>query len=69
LISGSAVPDLASSANSIGSRVSARISRSPSLVRSSTVAVTMPSTELSIGTTARSVSPALTAARAAPIEG
>jgi hypothetical protein len=68
-MSGSAVPGLASSANSIISRVSARMSRSPSLVRSSTVAVTMPSTELSMGTTDRSASPALTAARAAPIEG
>ena len=69
LMSASAVPGLVSSANSIGSRVSARMSRSPSLARWSTVAVTMPSTELSIGTTARSASPALTAARVAPIEG
>lgn len=64
-----AVPGLASSANSIGSVVSARISRSPAPVSSSTVAVTMPSTELSTGTTARSASPALTAARAAPTDG
>ncbi len=53
----------------MGSRVSARISTSPPPARSSTVAVTMPSTDDSIGTTARSAAPVRTAVRVAPTDG
>ena len=67
--SASLVPGRASSAKAIGSCSSAWICRSPPAVRSSRVAVTTPSTELSIGTTARSAVPARTAASAAWMVG
>jgi hypothetical protein len=68
LMSPSAVPGLASSANAMGTCSSAMMTRLP-VARSSRVAVTTPSTELSIGTTARSAVPSRTAASAAWMVG
>ena len=69
LMSPSPVPGLASSANAMGICSSARMTRPFPVARSSRVAVTTPSTELSIGTTARSAVPSRTAARAAWMVG
>src|SRR5581483_11732623 len=68
-MSPSAVPGLAISANAMGICSSAMMTRSLPDARPSRVAVTTPSTELSIGTTARSAAPSRTAARVAWMVG
>src|SRR5260370_1297325 len=68
LISPSAVPGLTSSANSTGTMTSALINSGGPAASSSSVAFTPPSTELSIGTTARAAWPECTASSVASIE-
>ncbi len=61
----SSVPGRVSSANSTGTSTSAQITSSVPTASSSSVAVTAPSTELSIGTTPCSASPLRTASSVA----
>ena len=68
-MSASVVPGLTSRANSTGTITSALMTSGVPLASSSSVALTPPSTELSIGTTARSAAPVLTASSAAAIVG
>ena len=62
------MPGLTSSANSTGTMTSALISSCGPTASSSSVAFTPPSTELSIGTTARSAVPACTASSVASMD-